>query len=130
MIRRDQYPKESIDETFSIINSHDDRKFVVMRKSKNKLSFYRRNLDELFSIDQSPGKLEVQYYAFDKNNEVIVVVDRTNRLTYLYSGQGIMLHREPLESDQKIAMLYHEKGDKYEIYYVSGMHLKNAVINR
>ncbi len=130
VIRRDQYPRQSMEEKFSLINSHDDQSFVVMKTSKKDITFFRRSLDEMFSIPATPGDMEIQYYNFEKNNEVIVVVDKANRLLYLYSGLGILLHQEPIESDQKIAMLYHENGDKYEIYYVSGSYMKNATINR
>ena len=130
VIRRDQFPRSGQEEVFQTVRAHNDEEFIVLRKGAKGMTFYRDDLDEMFGVPFASSQFEVQYYSFAKNNEVIVLVDKTNNLVYLYSSLGIMLHREPIESNQKIAMLYHENGDKYEIYYVTGSYLKNATINR
>ncbi|MFY0625269.1 MAG: hypothetical protein JXR07_03160 [Reichenbachiella sp.] len=130
VIRREQFLKESVKEKFNLINSNNGEKFVVTKQSTNRLHFHNENLEVLFDVPLNSSSYGVQYYSFDTHNEVIVLIDKLNELTYLYNMEGMMLHVEPLETGNRIAMLHHDNGDYYEIYCTTGNQLRTVTIRR
>jgi len=130
IIRSDQFLKESVDEVFRMVNSNDGEKYLVTRQTANQVFFYNENMEQLFDLMLSSSHFEIQYYSFDAQNEVVVVVDKENKLTYLYNMEGAMIHLEPLDTENFLAIVNHENGDYYEIYCTSGSKMKRVTINR
>lgn len=130
IIRRDQFLKESVNEVFAVVNSNVGEKYVVTKESSHRIFVYNENLEELFDFPKTTSDFDIQLYSFDSQNEITVFVDHANDLSYLYNMEGMLLHVEPLDTGEKIAILYHENGDFYEIYCSSGNKLKIVTLNR
>lgn len=116
IVRKDQLYKESIEDVFQLVNASDANDYIVTKVSNNTLSIFNRNLEELFQVNINSQNLVYQYYQFTPNNELIIVTDQENDLNYLYDLKGRTLHKEPLPSGKKIAVLFSEAQSKYEVY--------------
>lgn len=130
VLRRDQFNKDDLEDKFRLINSHDDKKYLVVKESKDKMVLFNEHLEQLFEVSISSPSVDLQYYDFGSGNEVVTLIDKENMLSYLYSGEGVLLHKEPLESGYRLAMLYHENGDKYEIYCSTLNELRRLTLDR
>ena len=60
--------------------------------------------------------LNVQYYYFSSNNQLIIVTDMEQEFTYIFDQSGEMLNLEPLESSNPISVLYYTNDMTYHIY--------------
>ncbi|WP_109832014.1 hypothetical protein [Reichenbachiella versicolor] len=120
ILRKDQFYKESIEDLFRLVNANDANDFIVTKKSGARLTIFNRNLEELFSIRVNSDSLETQYYKFTPGSELIIISDPEHDLNYLYDINGRLLHKEPLQSGRKLAVLYHEDKSQYQIYCSAG----------
>ena len=64
----------------------------------------------------SSGDLLVQYYNFSSDNQIIIVIDRVQEFAYVFGKDNQQITFEPLESSQKIGLLYSSRQKEYRIY--------------
>jgi hypothetical protein len=64
----------------------------------------------------SSGILSAQYYNFDAENQVFVVLDTEQEFTYLYDHTGKEFTFDPLECGFPIGLLYAAKKEEYQLY--------------
>jgi hypothetical protein len=113
---RQQLVREDDEESFTMIPSKSNRNFLIAKKKRNEVTLYDQELNELFEIEKPSESLQFQYYNFGEDNQMIVVIDLENNNGFLYSKEGELLHTAPLLTGQKLAILYQESKNSYQIF--------------
>ncbi|WP_143520071.1 hypothetical protein [Reichenbachiella sp. 5M10] len=120
VIRKGQLRKDDAQENFQLIGSNDGENFIVVRNKKGSVEFFGEDLESLFVIESPADNLEYQYYTFSEDNRVIIVIDSVNETAWMYRMDGGLLHRQPLKTKHKLAVLYHESSEEYELFVSAG----------
>jgi len=117
---REQLYREGSSDRFSMIQTKSRRNYILTRQTLDKITFIDQNNSEMFHMVSPSDDLTFQYYLFSPDNAVIIISDNINGLAYFYTEEGQRLHKQPLNSENEIAMLYHQSGEVYEIFCTYG----------
>lgn len=103
--------------SFMIVPSQRKNEFLIVRQSRHRLSLLDSQGNMLFEKDYlTATAVEVQYYHFGVDKELIAITDPEEEFTYLYDVKGNLLNFEPLNSCCPISVFYQEQEDNYLIY--------------
>lgn len=127
---RKQLYRETASDRFRWVKSNGLRNYLIIRESVRSLTVLDGAGADLFSIPKPADQYELQYYTFNAETEVLIVIDKENQFTYFYDLDGTLLHGRPLDSDQKVAMLYSELRKQFEVYCVENNLFKVVTLNR
>lgn len=117
ILKREQLYKPTKESKFRLVNDALKKTFVIARQEYNKISFLNSKGVLLFENSLiSSGILSAQYYNFDAENQVFVVLDTEQEFTYLYDHTGKQFTFEPLECGFPIGLLYAAKKEEYQLY--------------
>jgi hypothetical protein len=112
-----QLYKPDGDARFMLVTDQRDHEFLIVRQSRHRLSLLDRQGNMLFEKDYLiAAGVEVQYYNFGVDKELIAITDPQEEFTYLYDAQGNLLNFEPLNSCCPLDILYQEQEGSYLIY--------------
>jgi len=116
---RDQLYKPSKETQFQLVPEATGSTFVIARKELSRLSLLDREAQLLFEKDYlSMSSPMVQYYRFDSQTEVVVVVDAPQGMTYMYDQTGKLANYQPLDSHQQVGMLFSSAQGQFTVYHV------------
>lgn len=114
---RQQLYKPDADTRFMLVPDKQHNGFLIVRQSRHRLSLLDSKADLLFEKDYLvAARVEVQYYNFGVDKELIAITDPDEEFTYLYDGKGVLLNFEPLNSCCPLSIRYQEEEGSYQIY--------------
>lgn len=117
ILKREQLYKPTKESKFWLVNDALKKTFVLARQEYNKISFLNSKGELLFENSLiSSGVISAQYYNFDSDHQVFVVLDQEQEFAYLYDQTGKQFTFEPLESGFPIGLLYSSKKGEYQLY--------------
>ena len=117
IVKREQLYKPTKESKFWLVNDALDKTFVIARQEYNKISILNRKGETVMEKNIiSSGDLLVQYYNFSSDNQVTVVMDRVQEFAYVFGKDNQQITFEPLESSQKIGLLYSTRQKEYSLY--------------
>ncbi len=106
--------KETI---FKIIPDATGRTFLLARQDLNRVSMLNSNGELLFDKDYlSREEMDIQYYQFAAEKELIAITDKVQEFTYIYTKDGTLINSQPIESNNQVAMIYYGKDNSIHIY--------------
>lgn len=109
--------RASTHSTYKMAIASDKRSFTILRYDNDGASILDMEGQEQFQLTHTlSSDMDVKYYTFGPDNEVIVITDRLQEFTYLYDRQGNMLHVQPLSAGNEVSMLYYESENMYKLY--------------
>jgi len=115
-----QFYRPNRDSKYYLVEDGLGKTFVIARKDLNRVTFMSRGGAELFQKDYiSGGELEMQYYNFGSGNEIFVVADQNQKVTYLYNVSGELVNSRPLISGFPIGLMYFSKSGKFNVFFTS-----------
>ena len=118
VLRTEQMVKESKDDQFMLCPDELNRTFLLLRFSKNKVTFFDSKAKLLFEKANFNFKNSiVQYYRFDAQNQVIILVDKEQAFTFLYDRKGKLINDFPILGDKEIRLMYFSKKNKYRLFH-------------
>jgi hypothetical protein len=117
IVEKTQLIKPSEDTKFSIAVDGLKKTFIIARQELNRLTLLDRNGRELFEKSYATSnELSVQYYNFNSDTEIVLVTDREQEFTYVYSGNGELYNEVPVESSHEAGLMYFETRDLFNMY--------------
>ncbi len=106
--------KETI---FKIIPDATNRTFLLARQDLNRVSLLKSNGELLFEKDYlNRDEMDIQYYQFAAEKEIIAITDKVQEFTYIYTTDGTLINNQPIESSNEVAMIYFRQDDSIHIY--------------
>lgn len=115
--KREQLYKPTKESKFWLVKDALNKTFVIVRQEYNKLSILDRNGETMMEKNIiSSGNLQVQYYNFSSNNQLVVVLDPDQEFAYIYGKDTKQITFEPLESSYAIGLLYSSRQKEYKLY--------------
>lgn len=127
---RTQIFRNNTNDKFSLTKSSDQRSFLILRKDNNQITILNPKGEELFIHQYPTGNLNSQLYSFSTNHQVLVITDKDQEFTYLYSLDGKLISGQPINTGQSIAMLYQSATNSYKIFLTYGKHFSVINVNR
>jgi WD40 repeat protein len=120
IVGQTQFYRPNRDSRYFLIEDGLRKTFVIARKDLNRVTFMSRGGKELFQKDYiSGGDLEMQYYNFGSGNEIFVVADQNQKVTYLYNSTGDLVNSRPLISGFPVGLMYFSKSGKFNVFFTS-----------
>jgi hypothetical protein len=102
---------------FKIVKNASERSYILARQDLNRVSLLKPSGELMFEKDYiNQDEMEIQYYELAPNKEIIAVTDKKQAFTYLYRNDGQLINQQPIESLDKIAMIYYNKDDEVHVY--------------
>ena len=118
-LEKKQFYKPNRETLFGLAADATGRDYVIYRQTSNRLGILDRDENLLLEKDYlTPGQLQIQYYYFSSGNKVFAITDSEQQFTYLYDQEGRLINDQPVESSQKVGLMYFEKLNKYHLYSV------------
>ncbi len=118
---RKQLYKPVKESTYRLVPDALKKDFIIVRQDYNALSFLDRHGNKIFERNFiTSGNLTVQYYNFSTDNKIFIVTDLEQEFTYIFNKEGELFNLEPMESHERIGLIYSSKERKYTIYKVFG----------
>ena len=115
--KREHIYKATTNDQYKLAISSNKRSFVILRFDENSASILDQDGKELFQHVYAPSdEMGVKYYNFGNNNEIIIITDRLQEVTYLYDKNGNLMHHKPLNTGHDISLLYYENENMYRLY--------------
>ncbi len=106
--------KETI---FKIIPDATDRTYLLARQDLNRVSILNNKGELLFDKDYlSREEMDIQFYQFAAEKELIAITDKIQEFTYIYTKDGTLINSQPIESNSEVAMIYYGKDNSIHIY--------------
>lgn len=129
--KREHIYRASVEDKYHLTVSSNNRLFSILRYNDQEASVLNQDGEEVFKHQYSVSTdMRMQHYIFGPGNEVFVIIDRDQEFTYLYDQNGNMLHLQPLQSGNEIAMLYFENENIYKLYATYMNKLQTLTIDR
>lgn len=120
LISESQLFKQGKETRFQLIPDALGKSYLIARQEENRIVILDENGTEKFAKDYlGLGDIKLQYYYFSPENQVCVVTDILQGLTYLYNSDGLLLNARPIDSTDKIGLLYSESKNEYTVFTVS-----------
>ena len=117
----EQLYKSNKETRFNIIPDELGKTYMIARRDKHRLVLLNPDKTELLAKDYlGAEELLIQYYYFNPDTQLFAITDPVQSFTYLYNLQGILLNSQPIDSDQKVAILYSESNDSFTVWSLSG----------
>jgi hypothetical protein len=117
ILKREQLYKPAKESRFWLVNDALKKAYVIARQEYNKISFLNSQGETILENDLfSAGKLEVQYYNFNTDNQIFVTLDPEQEFAYLYNQSGKQITFEPIECGHPVALLYSARNREYQLY--------------
>lgn len=110
---------------FKMAIDASQKSFILGRTSSTGITIMDSKGEELFSKDYiNASNTEIQYYYFGRGNQLILIHDLDNKLTYIFDKKGKALVDKPLASNGKVSVLHFSRSDLYKIYHAHGNELE------
>ncbi|MES2389850.1 MAG: hypothetical protein V4543_17750 [Bacteroidota bacterium] len=105
--------------------------FAIARRDADSVTIFSRDLRSLFTkrIGRK-NSFKIRYYNFGAGNEVVALFIPEAKKTTLYSASGQVLPPGPIESTERISLLYSDAAQAYFLYRVSGRHCIGETFRR
>ena len=117
VLKREQLYKPTKESRFLLVKDALKKTFVIARQDYNKLCFLDAKGETIFEKSLiSSAELSMQYYNFNSDRQVFVVLDEEQEFVYLYNQNGESYSFEPLECGFPVGLLYSSKQGKYQLY--------------
>jgi len=117
ILKREQLYKPTKESRFWLVKDALKKTFVIARQEYNKISFLDNKGETIFEKSLiSSGELATQYYNFNSDHQVFVVLDEEQEFVYLYNPAGETYNFEPLECGFPVGILYSAKSSEYQLY--------------
>jgi hypothetical protein len=121
VINKKQLYRPGKDSYFEIIQDVLSNTYVICRQDYNNISILRSDGEVIFEKELLfSEKLEVQFYSFSAGNEIYTFTDKQQGFTYLFDGNGNLINQRPVESGHRIALIYSEVNNKFQLYSCYG----------
>lgn len=118
-LEKKQFYKPNRETLFGLAADALSRDFIIYRQTSNRLGILDREENLILEKDYlTPGQLQIQYYYFSSGNKVFAITDNEQQFTYLYDQEGRLINDQPVESSQRVGLMYFEKLSKYHLYSV------------
>lgn len=127
---RKQLFRNSTNDKFQLVVSSDKRIFVILRIDENQVSILDADGKEKYVHNYPLSSFSAQYYNFSPLNQVLVLTDSEQEFTYLYDVDGNLINGKPINTGNKIAMLYQSASNSYKIFLTYGVHFSMLKMNR
>lgn len=115
--RQEQLFRPEVDASFRLVADEEERTFLILRQSRNRMSLLDSKGILLFEKDYlGAARIFVQYFNFGTDRELIAVTDPQEEFTFLYDMQGNMVKVEPLKSCCPLSVRYLEKENAFYLY--------------
>lgn len=106
LTHQEQLFKPDVGAVFRLVPEKFNSGFLILRQSTNRLSLLDEEGKLLFEKDYlGAAEVQVQYFRFGTENELIAVTDPQEEFTFLYDRKGNLLNAEPLNSCCPISVL-------------------------
>lgn len=117
IVKREQLYKPTKESRFWLVKDALNKTFVIARQEYNKISFLNNKGETIFERSLlSSGELTTQYYNFNADHQVFVVLDREQEFVYLFNRSGETYSFEPFECRFPVGILYSEKSGEFHLY--------------
>lgn len=114
---KDQMYMPTKETIFKIIPDATGRSYLLARQDLSRVSLLNPNGELLFDKDYlSREEMEIQYYQFAAEKELIVITDKIQDFTYIYTKDGTLINNQPIESGNQVAMIYYGNDNSIHIY--------------
>lgn len=121
LISESQLFKQSKDASFKLVPDALKKTYILARQESNRVVILDNVGKELFTKDYlSSGELKIQYYYFTPENQICVITDSDQELTYMYNLEGELLNSGPINSSEEIGIIYSENKNEFTVYSVWG----------
>ncbi|NMM50184.1 hypothetical protein [Marinigracilibium pacificum] len=119
--REKQLVKIGPNTKFELIPDALDKTYLIAAIDGTRVRIMSKDLEILFEKDfLQTDKLNFQYYQFSATEQIIIITDAVQEMSYLYSRKGDLINGRPFQSSHDIALLYFENDKKYKAYCVFG----------
>jgi len=117
ILKREQLYKPNRESRFWLVNDALNKTFVIVRQDYNKINFLNTRGELIFEKNLiSSAELNIQYYNFNSQQQLFVVLDKEQEFVYLYNQEGNPYSFEPLECAFPVAVLYTAKTSNFKLY--------------
>ncbi|QCK14655.1 hypothetical protein [Mangrovivirga cuniculi] len=104
---------------FEIIPDALEKTYLVAAIDGTRVRILSKDLNVLFEKDfLKTDQLSFQYYQFSATEQIIIINDGVQQMSYLYNRRGDLLNGRPFQSSHDIALLYFENEKSYKAYCV------------
>ena len=115
--QQNQLYKPTKETIFKIIPDASKRKYILARQDKNRVSILNAKGDLLFDKDYiSQEEMAIQYYQFAADKEIVIITDKVQQFSYIYTLDGTLINSQPIESDHEVAAIYYSSENAIHIY--------------
>lgn len=121
VLKREQLYKPSKECKFWLVQDALEKTYLIVRQEYNNLSFITPKGDILFEKNIiGSSELNVQYYFFSADRQLVVVNDLEQEFSYIFNQSGDLINLEPIESSHPVSILYYSRDKTYHIYKCFG----------
>lgn len=120
VISKEELFKQTKEARFKIVPDALTKTFLISRNEEHRLVLLNDKLEEIFSKDYlGSEELLVQYYYFTPEQIIYVITDVEQGFTYLYRSNGELINSQPINSSNRIGLLYSESSNEFTVYSVT-----------
>src|SRR5690606_36184121 len=117
VLKREQLYKPSKESKFWLVQDALEKTYLILRQEYNNLSFITPKGDILFEKNIiGSSELNVQYYFFSADRQLVVVNDLEQEFSYIFNQSGDLINLEPIESSHPVSIVYYSRDNTYHIY--------------